>query len=294
MKYNDSLKWVVLGVTMLIMMVFCSLASLHSLNMHMYTVSACNTEPAPAEFQVNTDTINALNLLFSKESGQGRGFLSRRPEEAKIWASASHNKRIITANPFVCEIGFAIGYSALAILSQHPTVTYVGFDEGGNSSITAADALKPLYPQRFRIFWGDSSTQIRELAKNPTDIRCDVWIIDGDHSYEGAQKDFKAIIDTASMLTTKHPNNVVLWDDVPLDEDAVNKNPVEFIVDPQSKGTGGGVVGKGPHCCTGSAAVLVEASKNERVEFFSFGQEMNHFNRRVSWAVTSLYTESTA
>ena len=244
------------------------------------------------KFQPNVDTMNALNFLFSKKTGNGRGFLSARPEEMKVWASVAHHERIATPKPFVCEIGFALGFSALAILSQHPTVTYVGFDKGGNGPTTGANELQSLYPDRFRIFWGDSSTQIRELANDSKGIRCDVWIIDGDHSFEGAQKDLMAIIDTAPTLITKYPNNVVLWDDVPLDEDAVKKIPAEFVVDPQSKGAGGGVVGKGPHCCTGSSAVLVEAIHNERVEFLEFGHEQNRFNRRTSWAVTSLYTKS--
>ena len=157
------------------------------------------TEPVHADlFQVNVDTIYAMITLFCAKMGiapSTGGYLAQRPEELKIWAAVAHHERITTPNPFVCEIGFGIGFSALTILSQHPTATYIGFDLGwGENPRPTAAELQVLYPDRFRIFWGDSSTNILQLAEDPdNDIRCDIWIIDAAHDFVGAQKDIDVV-----------------------------------------------------------------------------------------------------
>ena len=94
-------------------------------------------------------------------NGKGMGNLLQRDQEIDVWANIAHHDRITNPNPVICEIGFAWGFSAVVILAEHPTATYVGFDIGHQFSLDAFAVLTELYPERLQVIWGDSSTMIR-------------------------------------------------------------------------------------------------------------------------------------
>ena len=244
------------------------------------------------EYKENGDSLRFLAKLFEYRlahhedqaaaarftKGKAMGNLLQRDQELDVWATVAHHERITNPEPVICEIGFAWGFSAVAILSEHPSAKYVGFDIGAQFTKDAFVILKASFPDRLEVIWGDSSTSIRKLAEDPEkDIRCDIWIIDGDHGYEGAKKDLDAIVDTADQLTRDYPNNLVLWDDTPLDQESLSQTPAAIVLDRQPHG-----------CCDGSGTVLVEAVQSGKIEFLDFGTDKDELGRAVTWSLTSL------
>ena len=130
------------------------------------------------------------------------------------------------------------------------------------------------YPNRTKLFLGDSSAEIRKLADSGTDITCDAWIIDGDHSYDGARKDLDAILDTVADLSSTQ--SLILWDDCDVGNayDAVmrSKWPTEGS--------------HGCPSCKGPTKVFTEAALDGRVEYIGHGTETDSRGKFVGWCLS--------
>jgi len=224
--------------------------------------------------KLNVDTLKFMQSLYDSRLSQLDtkrtigGNLLHRSQQLLLWAELPH----MTGNqhPTICEIGFAYGFSAVAILSQHPTVQYVGFEHGHASIDEVWGIVKEYYPDRARLFRGDSSTKIKELATADSSIVCDVWIIDGDHSYRGAKKDLSAILETHHRLS--RPRSLILWDDCDVGDVDVADWPTE--------GTHSNPSFKGP------TKVFTEAVRDGLLEFKVHGEETDSRGKLVVWCLS--------
>lgn len=117
-----------------------------------------------------------------------------------------------------CEIGVNGGHGTAAMLLANPTMKVTSFDHpGAKYSQSAYHLLKMGFPRRFEIFIGSSYPKAGEPGhvveyakkiKQGLAPKCDVLLIDGDHSYNGTLKD----IQNAEQLVAC--NHVVFMDDV--------------------------------------------------------------------------------
>ena len=91
----------------------------------------------------------------------------------------------------VCEIGFYWGHTALAILFSRSDITLTSFDTGKfEGSKVIAEDLKARFPDRFEHIQGPSQQTVSRYARDDGRARCDLFIVNGNHSYEKVSSDF--------------------------------------------------------------------------------------------------------
>ena len=255
------------------------------------------------EYKLNKDTLKFIGKLYeyrfnhhedqdaAKRFKNGQWFcgnLLQRNQEMDVWATASHHNNIVNPEPVICEIGFAWGFSALVILAEHPSAKYVGFDIGAGYSKDAFEILNASYPDRFQMIWGDSSTSILEMAGDSSNtIRCDIWIIDGDHSYAGAKKDLDAILDNVPQLS--NPNSLVLWDDC--DPGDASGHVDDGVIEREWPTEGNN---EDASAAKGPTKVFTEAVKEGRLKYIKHGAEKDSKGRFVGWCVSQIADKSDA
>jgi len=91
----------------------------------------------------------------------------------------------------VCEIGFHWGHTALVILSSRSDITLTSFDVGrflGSKEI--AENLKARFGNRFEHIQGPSQQTVSSYAKDDARSRCDLFIVNGNHTYQEVSSDF--------------------------------------------------------------------------------------------------------
>ena len=239
-----------------------------------------------SEIKINVDTLKFLQSLFDQQMTNLnlqrtiKGNILQREKELLVWAQLPHMPHITTNAPTICEIGFAYGMSAVAILSQHSTVKYVGFEIGHASMDAVWDIVHGNYPDRTRLEVGDSSTKIRELASAGTDITCDAWIIDGGHSYEAAKKDLDAILDTVAHLS--NANSLILWDDCDCGDASGHVDAAVIEREWPTEGLHQKSWSKGP------TKVFTEAVVDGRLQYLGHGTETDSKGRFVGWCMSQL------
>jgi len=125
----------------------------------------------------------------------------------------------------VCEIGFNAGHSALAFLAAGPRTQVVSFDLGTNRafkgsgqtySARAEDFVSGVFPGRSFLIIGNSSYTVPTFAEFSHPFRCDLILVDGEHSYEQALDDLQNM-----KLLAQSQENIVMLDD--LAHEGVNK-----------------------------------------------------------------------
>jgi len=137
------------------------------------------------------------------QEGGARGH--DREEMRAVYDALARDESIQT----ICETGFNAGDSAMRFLAQSNATLYE-FDLGRyDYSLAAANFTKDNFPGRFHITWGDSSVTVPAFHKAHPEVKCDLVIVDGGHSYDIALADLTNFM---SMAAEKH---VLFLDDTP-------------------------------------------------------------------------------
>ena len=137
--------------------------------------------------------------FLKNRAWQGNSHIGNRPVQATFyydWIRSLHDVK------HVCEIGMNGGHSAVIFLaalhlSQNKT-SMVHLDMFDLSKFKYSKAvetyIKVLYPRMFTLHVGNSRSAvprwIEDNAKN-NGLPCDIFSVDGDHTYEGALVDIK-------------------------------------------------------------------------------------------------------
>jgi predicted O-methyltransferase YrrM len=137
--------------------------------------------------------------------GMGHSF------ECPMQAAFMHNAAAYRGVRHVCEVGFNAGHSAINALATNPNITLVAFDLGALPwSQGMSDFVHQMFPGRFKYIKGSSFDTLPQYARqvrSGSAVACDLFFIDGDHSYDGASKDF------ANALQATAPNAYLVADD---------------------------------------------------------------------------------
>ena len=92
----------------------------------------------------------------------------------------------------ICEVGYNWGASALVWLHSNPTVYVISFDLAERAYTNATLAwLQRRYGNRLSLVRGDSTLTIPMWAAANPDKKCDLILVDGDHSYAGELSNLK-------------------------------------------------------------------------------------------------------
>jgi predicted O-methyltransferase YrrM len=110
----------------------------------------------------------------------------------------------------VCEIGFNGGHSAAILLSAAgPNAKLVSFDlQTFTYSSRAQRLLDRLFPRQIEWHVGSSVEMVPLYVQNGGGGSCDLFVIDGDHSYQGVKNDL------LNALRATRKGGVVLLDDM--------------------------------------------------------------------------------
>lgn len=159
----------------------------------------------------------AAVLYEALDAAHGPKFKNRRgrhtglgPNEVEGYSSMAeqkslrrvfHNRDIKT----ICETGFNAGHSAANYLLGNYfgyDVRYFGFDLGRTSYSKAAERfLKTLFPGKFEVHWGDSTTVLPSFLADHPGLICDGVMVDGGHNYETSKADLRAFLTRARCGT---------------------------------------------------------------------------------------------
>lgn len=122
-----------------------------------------------------------------------------------------------------CETGFNMGHSATRFMYYLQGTGY-SFDIGRHdySHSIASYLQESVFGNRLTTIWGDSLIAVPNFFKENPDVRCDVILVDGGHSYEQAMSDLFYFSRAAS------PTNVIIVDDAPSVHEGVVRAYTEF------------------------------------------------------------------
>lgn len=124
----------------------------------------------------------------------------------------------------VCEVGFNAGHSAAVILSSKKNVRLTSLDLGILSwSQGMRERIMELFPGRFEYIQGDSSSTLPEFARRagPENL-CDLFLVDGGHTYQRAIEDFRNALDVlrpggylfADDHSESFPGVIKAWEEI--------------------------------------------------------------------------------
>jgi hypothetical protein len=134
--------------------------------------------------------------------------------EGDISTRASHIEHLSQAASLpnvttVCETGFNQGFSALVWLASNPSLHVYSFDIMRYSgSYAALEFVQNNFPGRLTLIRGDSKHSIAEFASTHPDVMCDIILVDGLHTFDGALTDMRAFARLA------HEQTVLFMDDL--------------------------------------------------------------------------------
>jgi hypothetical protein len=113
----------------------------------------------------------------------GMGNIAEVRQEVLDFLSYADHPRYET----LCEVGFNAGHSATVLLSASSKSTLHVFDIADLPFASAqAKLMKRAYGERFKFYKGNSVNLLPWFKQKKQDnTQCDLFSIDGDHSYEG-------------------------------------------------------------------------------------------------------------
>lgn len=129
------------------------------------------------------------------------GHIAESPSQVDTYWELVHSADIQT----VCEVGFNAGHSTAVFLESNPHVVVWSFDLMELAYSTAMVAwFHRTYRSRFHMIRGLSQDTLPMYASK---LKCDVFSIDGDHSYQGA------LTDLTNALKMMDPGGTLIADD---------------------------------------------------------------------------------
>ena len=158
---------------------------------------------------------NSSHEWLKTRAWEGVSHIGNRREQATFYYDWIRSLDLGFDIRHVCEIGMNGGHSALIFLAAlttgnmendaHLTMFDLGAFEYSNNS---QEYIEVLYPGRFTLYSGDSKKILPQWKMLDSAEKCDVFSIDGDHSYDGV----KADIINASEAS--RPRAMVILDDM--------------------------------------------------------------------------------
>jgi hypothetical protein len=103
----------------------------------------------------------------------------------------------------ICETGFNGGHSAMLFLSfldleNGITVHYYGWDlKQVGSSLPTATKMEQKFGDHFHITWGDSKETLKNVTEEMRGQKCDIIVVDGEHSKNGVINDLQNFLKVA-------------------------------------------------------------------------------------------------
>lgn len=113
----------------------------------------------------------------------------------------------------VCETGFNGGHSAMLFLSfldleNGIKVHYYGWDlKEVGSSLPTAEKMEREFGDHFHIVWGDSKKTLKNANETMSGQKCDLIVVDGEHSRNGVVNDLQ------NLLVVAEKGAIVFGDD---------------------------------------------------------------------------------
>lgn len=152
---------------------------------------------------------------------EGNSHIGNRPIQATYYYDWARSLSFDGSKArHVCEIGMNGGHSALIFLAaltqndhtkRDANVTMFDFFKYTYSP-AALKYVETLYPGRFSIYKGDShSTLPKWIAEKGTENLCDIFSVDGDHSFQGAKTDIQN-----AVIATRKGGKIILDDMSPV------------------------------------------------------------------------------
>ena len=150
--------------------------------------------------------LSHLRMLANMKMPVAEGHTGNYPEQFRAYyalANSSHTQTI-------CETGFNAGHSTFQWLTGSTTAKVYSFDLGNHKYARhMASYLQSKFPRRLRMIWGDSTKSIPDFIETNPDVKCDLIIVDGGHSYRIAYADLSNFRKLA-----KPGHSVVIIDDI--------------------------------------------------------------------------------
>ncbi|WP_054053352.1 O-methyltransferase [Alloactinosynnema sp. L-07] len=158
----------------------------------------------------SAEMVSGIEALMWDVYGYVREGGGRLTEGGASAAEATYLRELArrTGAPRVAEIGFNVGFSALAFLDSAPEATVVSFELDRRWSVELAkEYVDNHYPGRHELVIGDSTVTVPDFAATRDD-RFDLVFVDGGHTYEVAAADI------ANARAIAKPGAVVVVDDL--------------------------------------------------------------------------------
>lgn len=157
-----------------------------------YLMERFRTASPPADVQTS-------HSFLKTRAWEGNSHIGNRPIQAAFYYDWIRSIQHVDSSTQICEIGMNGGHSAfifLAALSgqKNLDIHLTMFDFAHYAySEWAVNYINTLYPGMFTLHKGDSRSSVPEsTAENAKmGVLCDVFSVDGDHTYEGALVDIK-------------------------------------------------------------------------------------------------------
>lgn len=123
----------------------------------------------------------------------------RRAHKRRNYYRAIRHKRSML------EVGFNAGHSALLALSSNPNLFYYGVDICQNPyTKKCSEILERAFPKRIKMHEGDSREVLPYLATHNTDIKFDIFHVDGGHGAHTCRTDISNCLRLAERQEGAH------------------------------------------------------------------------------------------